>query len=162
MSSRRPAVKTGTVTMGGKAFVDTNVLLRALLTDMDSHSASDALLKRMLHEEAELWINGQVIREFIVQATHPKTLKTPLTMAQVIDEINKIKPIFQMADETQAVRDKLLDLLAEHPTQGKHVHDVNLVATMLTNGIEVLLTINTDDFKNFANQIELISPQSEA
>ena len=145
------------MTMGVKAFVDTNILLRALLTEINLHTEADALLKQMLRQDAELWISGQVIREFIVQATHPKTLKVPLRMDEVIDEINRIKPLFSVADETAAVREKLLELLRDHPTAGKQVHDANIVATMLVYGIDTLLTLNIDDLKRFSDKINLVS-----
>ncbi|MBC7813275.1 MAG: type II toxin-antitoxin system VapC family toxin [Burkholderiales bacterium] len=144
--------------MGVKAFVDTNVLLRALLTDIEFHTEADALLKRMWSEDVELWISGQVIREFIVQATHPKTLKVPLTREEVIAEVRAIKPLFHVADETQSEREKLLELLATYLTHGKQVHDMNIVATMLANDIDTLLTLNIDDFKRYADKITLISP----
>jgi predicted nucleic acid-binding protein len=86
--------------MGAKVFVDTNVLLRAVLKEMDGHAAVDARLKRLIMEDAELWISGQVIREFIVQVTHPKTLVVPLTMELVIHELNAIRPLYQVTDET--------------------------------------------------------------
>ena len=146
------------MTMAGKAFVDTNILLRAVLTEMKQHPQCDALLKRMIREDAELWISGQVIREFIVQATHPRTLQTPLTIAQVVHEINTIKPLFEIADETAVVRDRLLKLLQEYPTQGKQVHDANIVATMLAYGVDTLLTLNVDDLKRFEDKITLVSP----
>ena len=98
------AGQIGTVTMDGKAFVDTNILLRVLLTEMNLHAECDALLKRALRDDTELWISGQVIREFIVQATHPRTLNEPLTIEQVIHQLNTIRPIFQIADETSTVR----------------------------------------------------------
>jgi len=140
-----------------KAFVDTNILLRALLIDMDLHTPAAMLIRRMLEEGAELWISGQVIREFIVQATHPRTLNQPLTMTEVIAEINKVAPLFQIADETAQVRAKLLELLEAYPTRGKQVHDANIVATMLVNGIDTLLTINVDDFRRFDDQIKLLT-----
>jgi predicted nucleic acid-binding protein len=143
--------------MGGKAFVDTNILLRALLTQMNLHPQADALLKHMLQEETELWINGQVVREFIVQATHPKTLQTPLTVTEVIAEVNRIKPLFTIADETAAVRETLLKLIQEHPTSGKQIHDANIVATMLVYGIDTLLTLNLGDMKRFSDKISLVS-----
>ena len=146
------------MTMGVKAFVDTNILLRALLTEMDSHAKADELLKRVLREDAELWISGQVIREFIVQATHPKTLKVPLTISEVIHEIHIVEQLFQVADETSAVRTMLLSLLQTFPTQGKQVHDANIVATMLAYEINTLLTFNIEDFKRFTEKIKLISP----
>jgi len=104
---------------GAKVFVDTNILLRAVLTEIEWHIEADALLKRMLREDAELWISGQIIREFIVQATHPKTLKVPLTIQEVIHEITLIEQLFHVADETPAVRAKLLSLLQTYSTQGK-------------------------------------------
>jgi len=41
--------------------------------------------------------------------------------------------------------------------KGKQIHDTNIAATMLTNGIVRLLTFNPDDFKRFV-EIELIIP----
>jgi len=38
------------------------------------------------------------------------------------------------------------------------VHDANIVATMLTYGIDTLLTLNIDDFKRFADKIMLLNP----
>ncbi len=151
----------GTTTMGFRAFVDTNILLRAVLINMEWHSEADALLKQMLRENAELWISGQVIREFIVQATHPKTLKVPLTIEEVVREIGLIEQVFQVADETAVVRITLLSLLQKYPTQGKQVHDANIVATMLANNIDTLLTINLDDFKRYSDAIKLVSIQRE-
>lgn len=56
--------------MAARVFVDTNILLWAALPQMPQHTLVDTLLKRIIREGAELWISGQVIREFIVQATH--------------------------------------------------------------------------------------------
>lgn len=142
---------------GAKVFLDTNILLRMILTQMNQHAEVDALVKRIIREGAELWINGQVIREFIVQATHPRTLAEPLTIEQVVREIETMKPLFQIADETAAVRDKLLELLQQYPTQGKQVHDANLVATMMAYEIDTLLTLNVDDLKRFGDKIKITS-----
>lgn len=139
--------------MGVKAFVDTNVLLRTFTPEMELHAQTATLLRRMWQEDAELWISGQVIREFIVQATHPKTLKEPLSIVEAIDEIRTITPLFQVADETAAVRAKLLELLQEHPTSGKKIHDANIVATLLVNNIDTLLTINLADFERFQEHV---------
>lgn len=143
--------------MGVKVFVDTNILLRAILTDIEWHIEADELIKRMLREDSDLWISGQVIREFIVQATHPRTLKVPLTIKEVVRELGLIEQLFHVADETAAVRTKLLSLLQTYPTQGKQIHDANIVATMLVNDIDTLLTSNIEDFKRFGDVIKLIS-----
>jgi len=144
--------------MAARVFVDTNILLRVTLKQINRHDEVDALVKRIIREDSELWISGQVIREFIVQVPHPRTLAQPLTIKQVVQEIEVMKPLFQIADETVIVREKLLKLLQEYPTVGKQVHDANIVATMLANDIDTLLTLNTKDFQRFAEQITLISP----
>ena len=146
---------------GAKVFLDTNILLRMIMTQMNQHAEVDVLVKRTISEGAELWISGQVIREFIVQATHPRTLAEPLTIEQVVHEIEAMKPLFQIADETAAVRDGLLELLQQYPTQGKQVHDANIVATMLAYEIDTLLTLNVDDLKRFEDKIKLISLTQE-
>jgi predicted nucleic acid-binding protein len=143
--------------MAAKVFVDTNILLRALLTEMDLHREADASLKEMLRENTELWISGQVIREFIVQATHPRTLKIPLTADEVIQQLRLIQPVFEIADENAAVRETLLELLREYPTTGKQVHDANIVATMLVHRVDTLVTLNIDDMKRFSDRISLVS-----
>jgi predicted nucleic acid-binding protein len=154
-------VKIGTVTMVAKAFVDTNILLRSIFVEMDRHEEADELIKQMVNDDTELWISGQVIREFIVQSTHPRTLDEPLIIEEVEVEIKKIKRFYQIADETATVRDTLIDLLKTYPTQGKQVHDANLIATMIANDIDALLTLNIKDFKRFSDRIKLISPSQE-
>ena len=148
-------------TMAVRVFVDTNVLLRAALPQMAQHPQVDTLLKRTIREGVELWISGQVIREFIVQATHPRTLEAPLTIAQTVKEVEAMKSLFQMADETTAVRDRLLNLIQTYPTSGKQIHDANIVATMLVYGIGTLFTLNLDDFRRFSSEITLVSPVDE-
>jgi predicted nucleic acid-binding protein len=41
---------------------------------------------------------------------------------------------------------------------GKQIHDANIVAAMLTNGIDTLLTLNTADFKRYEDRITLLTP----
>jgi predicted nucleic acid-binding protein len=128
-----------------------------MVTEINQHAEVDMLVKRIIREGAELWISGQVMREFIVQATHPRTLTNPLTISQVIREIEAIKKLFQIADETVGVRDKLIELIQQYPTQGKQIHDANLVATMLAYDIDTLLTLNVSDMQRFSDKIKLIS-----
>ena len=43
---------------------------------------------------------------------------------------------------------------------GKQVHDANIVATMLANGVTPLLTFNAADFRRFGSRIELVTPDA--
>lgn len=142
---------------GAKAFVDTNILLRAIIPNMNLHVQAESLVQKMWEDGVELWISRQVIREYLVQATHPKTLRPTLTINQVMNQMQIITSLFRVADETTAVTAQLLELLKTYPTQGKQVHDANLVATMLINQIDTLLTLNVDDLKRFDDKIKIVS-----
>jgi predicted nucleic acid-binding protein len=124
-----------------RAFVDTNVLLRALYPQMKLHQEARSLIRRMWDDGIELWISRQVLREFIAQATHPKTIFPPTTIVEVMTQIDVAQTLFFVADETQAVTDQLLFLLRTYSTYGKQTHDANIIATMLTYQINTLLTM---------------------
>jgi predicted nucleic acid-binding protein len=145
------------VMMAGKAFVDTNILLRAIIRQLDQHIEAEALIRKMWNDEVELWISRQVIREYLVQATHPRSFEPSLTVKQVLDQMEIITTLFRVADETHDVTTLLFSLLKSYPTAGKQVHDANLVATMLANNIDTLLTLNIDDFKRFGDKIKIVS-----
>lgn len=124
---------------------------------MSRHSEAESLIQHMWENNTDLWISRQVLREYLVQATHPNSFSPPLTIEQVIRQVEIIRTLFRVADETGEVTDHLLTLLQNHPTRGKQVHDTNLVATMLANEIDTLLTLNIEDFKRFGDKIAIIS-----
>ncbi|MDX2078425.1 MAG: type II toxin-antitoxin system VapC family toxin [bacterium] len=144
--------------MVAKAFVDTNILLRAMIPQMNQHSQCESLVQKLWDDDVELWINRQVIREYTVQATHPNSFSPPLTITQIITQMNTITTLLRVADETQTITAKLFELLANYPTtRGKQVHDTNLVATMLVYGIDTLVTLNESDFRRFGSLIKIVT-----
>jgi predicted nucleic acid-binding protein len=149
------------MTMGAKAFVDTNVLLRAFHNTFPEHARARAMVDRMLDDGNELWISRQVLREYLVQATSPRTFVEPLSIDTVLKQLEGIRSVCRVADETELVTSRLLELLKTHPTQGKQVHDANIVATMLAYDIDTLLSINIEDMKRFADKIKLVTLENE-
>ena len=147
--------------MGDKAFIDTNILLRAMVLEMARHAEAEAIIEKLWAEDVELWISRQVIREYLVQATHPNTFATPLTIEQVTNQIQTILSLFRVADDTAEVTAQLMALLKEAPTSGKQIHDANIVATMIAYDIQRLATFNPDHMKRFAAHISLIPLPSE-
>ncbi len=144
--------------MADKTFVDTNVLLRSLIDEFPESAACRALMVEQRKAEKEMWVSRQVIRELLVQLTHPRTLKIPLTNEQVQSQIETVLTLFLIADETSATTSMLLTLLRDYSVSGKQIHDANIVASMLVNGIDTLLTLNTVDFKRYQNRIALLEP----
>jgi len=78
-----------------------------------------------------------------------------LTVAQAVEEIRNLQPLFRVADETASVTKQLLELITIYPTSSKQIHDANIVATMLVYGIDTLLTLNVSDMKRFSDRITI-------
>lgn len=149
------------MTMAGRAFVDTNVLLRSLIDGFPESEACRALVLAQRKAETEMWISRQVVRELLVQLTHPRTLTVPLTTDRVLAQVNAVLRLFRIADETSATTRILLMLLRDYGLVGEQIHDANIVAAMLTNGIDTLLTLNTADFQRYTDRIRLLMPQAD-
>jgi predicted nucleic acid-binding protein len=142
--------------MSGKVFVDTNVLLRSFSQNMELHEQAKNLLFELVDADFEMWISRQIIREFLVQCTHPRTFPEPMPMDDVQKLLDEIQNNFHIADETATVTLQLLELLKTYPTRGKQIHDANIVASMLVNGVDTLLTMNITDFQRYKDRISLI------
>jgi hypothetical protein len=75
-------------------------------------------------------------------------------MSAAIADIRRFQSLFEIAHDSDRVLEQLLDLLNAYSGAGKQVHDSNLVATMLVNGVSRLLTYNVGDFQRFVPKIE--------
>lgn len=144
--------------MVAKVFLDTNVLLRSTIRSFPNYGVVKPFVDQYIARGDELWISGQVIREYFNQTTRPQTFVQSMDAAQIDAQFKKIRAVFRIATETEAVIEQFVSLLQTHPTGGKQVHDANLVATMLVYGIDTLITLNIDDLKRFSDRISLISP----
>lgn len=151
----RSVVKRGMATMAGSAFVDTNVLLRATLQQMPDHLSALRLVEQAWRRDVELWINRQIIREYLVYLTRPQNLISPVDRNTLQQRSTMLRTMFRVADETDAITEQLVTLLGKYSVGGKQVHDANIVATMLVYNIPTLLTQNVADFKRFADIIQI-------
>lgn len=142
-------------TTNAKVFVDTNVLLRANITGAPLHAEALQILNQLWDEETELWLSRQVLREYIANVTRPQSFIEPMPTTRVVERVEQFQTLFRIADETELVTLELLRLLKEFPTGGKQIHDANIVATMLVNQIDTLVTQNVEDFKRFSGKIKL-------
>ncbi len=137
-------------------FVDTNILTRATILTAPLHAESQATLVQLRHEGRELWISNQVIREYVANATRQQTYSQPIPAEQILEQVNRFRTAFRIAEDTSPVMDQLLTLIAKIPLGGKQVHDANIVATMLAYGITTLFTHNVVDFARFSARITVL------
>jgi predicted nucleic acid-binding protein len=150
---------------GSPVFVDTNILVYARLAAALEHSIAVETLDRLTTLGVELWTSRQVFREYLASITRPSTVTPPLATTALIADVRGFEARFRIAEDGPAVTAELLRLLATVTSQGKQIHDANIVATMLVHGIPNLLTHNVADFIRFAgviNVVPLVPPATAA
>lgn len=144
-----------TIGVANAVFIDTNVLVYAKLTSAPFHDDARRSLSTLQTSRRDLWINRQVLREYLAVVTR-QTFAMPIPAMQAVSDIQLFEQIFNVADETAATTARLLPLLETIPIGGKQVHDANIVATMLVYGISHLLTHNVADFLRFSHLITVL------
>jgi predicted nucleic acid-binding protein len=145
------------MTTNASVFCDTNVVIRLNVAETPEHEQVKAAISALLANQNILWLSRQVLREFCAVLTRPQTFPTPPRAVDVTARARALAGLFQVADETRQVTDNLLVLLETVPLGGKQVHDANIVATMQTQDIRHLFTLNPGDFMRFAPYITTLT-----
>jgi uncharacterized protein len=131
--------------------VDANILVYALDTGAPQYAASNSLLKAASNPATVLYLTSQVLCEFYSIVTNRRPIVAPYSGAEALEEISAIlvlPGIRVLPIPAQAV-EGWMALLQRRPVTGSNVFDLQLVATMLANGIQRIYTFNTRDFEAF-------------
>ena len=150
----------------GNVFMDTNILLHHAYPNIGNdppeikrqkHEACQQQLMQFQNDDASLWVNGQVIREFWKNASTVRTAGKAIPLANVREKLDEFLGIVTIADNTDAVREQLLVLLDAYPIRGRAIYDANIVATMLAYDIGTVCTLD-NDFERYRRRITIVSP----
>lgn len=136
-------------------FIDTNVLVYASRKRSPLYSRAVESLRRAQNSGSSLWLSRQILREYLAVVTRPEPSQPALSIADATADVERFLSAFNVAEDVPQVTRTLLDLLAQYPSGGRQIHDVNIVATMLAHGITRLATFNGSDFRRFAGLIDL-------
>lgn len=140
--------------------VDTNVLVYRANLSSPFHAASANLIQRGLKGEIPLCIAPQNLTEFYAVVTSPKRVSVPISPTCAIAEIEQylrsgnIRKIYQ----TAFLLPKLLSLIKAYSPTRQQIFDLQLVATMLINGVTCIYTFNDKHFVKYS-EIEVIVPK---
>lgn len=132
-----------------KVLFDTNVLLYNQNRNSLFYSAAFNYHKKVFDGEIKAVISSQNILEFTSVLMNPKITPHPLTKKQVITELENYYKygsfeIIYPNEETLVI---FIELLKKyHLRNHRQIFDIFLVATMLSNGINTILTANDQDF----------------
>lgn len=142
-----------------RIFIDTNVLIYANVAESPLHAVALSRLNDLHDNGTECWISRQVLREFLAVLSRPQAFRKPKPVSTIVKRVKYLEEHFLIAEDDAMVTKRLLDLISTIPMGGKQVHDANIVATMLANGITTLVTHNTSDFQRFSNFIKILPLQ---
>jgi predicted nucleic acid-binding protein len=143
-----------------RVFVDTGVLLRAFDRLSPERPAILRALRRLWAERHDLYTSAQNIAEFWNVSTRPISARggygrpVPVVESRV-RQIERWATILSFSPPTYAEWRRLLVL---HQLIGVSVHDARIAATMLTDHISHLVTLNRSDFLRYSG-IVVLSPE---
>jgi len=139
--------------------VDTNVLVYALYPESEHHAASRALLERAQDGQVSLCVVPQILTEFYAVVTNARRVTMPRRPAEVIDVIERLlaMPGMTLLAPPPDLISRWISLTRRYAPTGPAVFDVQLVATMLGNGVPRIYTFNRDHFDHF-DQVEVFTP----
>ena len=73
-------------------------------------------MDKYIYSDAELWINRQIVREYLNQVTRSQSFMNPLTIIQAEAQYRQIQSLFRIADETDIITERLIALLKAIPS----------------------------------------------
>jgi len=138
--------------------LDTNVWLRAVQPPAPQHAVAVNALTTLLAQGDDVYITTQNIIEFWSVATRSADANgLGWSVAQVQLEVDRVRALFPLLDDTTAILNHWLTLVTTHGVVGRRVHDARLVAVMLAHNLGHVLTFNADDFRRFP-EIVVVDP----
>lgn len=140
-----------------RVLLDTNVLLAATDAGRAEHTRALDVLNTWPSAGTTLYTTGQILREYLCVATRPiRRDGLGLARRDAVANVTSLRDRLRFLDETDKVCDRLLTLLGEVECSGEQVHDANLVAAMLTHGVDVIVTSNGEDFTRFEGMLTIV------
>lgn len=139
-----------------EVLVDANILVYALNPRSHEHTAAHAALQLLAGRGYCPCVTTQIVRECLVAATGKLQREFPGRVEQAVRLLKDACAGYRLLGENDSCVMQTVGLAARYELRGKRIHDANIVAVMLNNGIRRLLTNNPDDFAPFAELIEII------
>jgi predicted nucleic acid-binding protein len=140
-----------------RVFLDTNILVYGELPASPFHDAVKLRLAELEASGSELWTSRQVLREFLAVMSRGTGLSAIPPMAALLADVAHFSQRLMIAEDGPATTLCLSRLLSVVPCAGKQIHDANVVATMMANNIQRLLTHDVAHFQRFASHVSVES-----
>ncbi len=139
--------------------LDANILAYAVNAEAPQHMASRALLEAARDPSITLYVTSQILCEFYSIITNPRRVAvaaSPTEALRIISAMLALPGLQVLPIPARAVAG-WMELLQRRPVTGGDVFDLQIVATMLANGVQRIYTFNTDDFDVFP-ELAVVTP----
>lgn len=139
---------------------DANILVYAVYPDNEHYAGSRALLERAERPDGRLCVTPQVLCEFFSTVTNPKRVSIARQPEEAVSVVEAIvaMPGMTVLPISETVPLRMAQLVRRRAVKGARIFDVQLVATMLENGIRRIYRFNRKDFDPLSDLIEVLTP----
>jgi predicted nucleic acid-binding protein len=142
--------------------VDTNVLIYAHLPVFAESERVRAYLRRALADDGHrILLTPLVLHEFVHVVTDPRRLEPPVTMPQALEVAGGYldrSNVECLAVDEGSVR-LAFHLLDAHGLGRRRIADTLLAATLLSHGVQTIVTCNPADFDLFGD-LAVVDPRA--
>lgn len=132
--------------------LDTNILLRLVLTSDSNHDLVLRAVTRLRSQNHDLCITPQTVRELwhvITRSTNSNGAGlSAATAKSIVDELLRD---FTILDDIPPIFAEWLAIVSDNAITGAACHDANHAASAKTHGIHFVLTFDTSDFNRFSS-----------
>jgi len=141
-----------------RVFIDTNILIAATAPKHKMHAKALSVLRGHNRHGIAFYTSAQVLREYLVVATRPSAVNgLELTPSEALANINEFKKVIEILPETNKIWELLVELVNSHNLLGKRIHDANIAACAIANGISGILTLNIEDFVKLPIEVRTLA-----
>jgi predicted nucleic acid-binding protein len=141
------------------ALVDTNVVVYAVYPESEHHAASRALLDKAQSGMVPLCVTLQTLAEFYAVVTDARRVTVPRQPEEAIGTMESILnvPSITLLPVPGDALSRLIALARKYRVTRGAIFDLQMVATMLGNGVKTIYTFNHEHFDRF-DEIEVLTP----
>ncbi len=143
-----------------KVLIDTNILV--YLWDISSafHEKVTAKVKKLHNEGYQFYIAEQNILEYISTITNKRIFKDPLDALEINGEIKRLQEsrLFSVIRPGKLTLTRQTEIVSKKSQAGSkskttikssaHIFDLYLTATMISNDLTAIFTVNVKDFED--------------
>lgn len=138
--------------MSDPVLFDTNILVYAHNRSSTLHQYALGLVNKVLKGEIKGILAQQNLIEFYSIVTDKRRVTKPIPVTAAIGIMSSyFDSPFEIISPKEETLNYLIKLCKKSSVKDGAIFDLYLAATMLTNNIKSIVTLNSKDFKNFSN-----------